>query len=169
MDLLKRSPSWDDCCSHLTLHQIGMVFLTTMWSNWFLFGSETIFDVLRHFEKSRDNIIKLDWLILLATRSGKGRKSRERADLANADKFNHRYLTCHISAILYDDRRKSQSLHRTQLAIFADLRDRRIKSLGVSPVLNFKGLLQIAVSKCIFWISCRIQMTMAVRMTGKHR
>ena len=119
--------------------------------------------------KSHDNIDQLYWLILLATLDGKGRKSRERADLANAGEFNRRYLTCHISAISYDDRRKSQSLHRAQLAIFADLRDRRIKSLGVSPVLNFKGLLQIAVSKCIFWISCRIQMTMAVRMTGKHR
>ena len=72
-------------------------------------------------------------LALLAIRSNKRRKSRERAHLANAGEFNRRYLTCQISAILYadrGDRRKSQSLH---LAIFADRGDRRIKSPGVSP------------------------------------
>ena len=63
------------------------------------------------------------------------RKSREGADLANAGELNRRYLTCQISAILYPDRgdwRISQSPHRAQLAIFADHRDRRIKSPGVS-------------------------------------
>ena len=34
-----------------------------------------------HLENSCDNIAPLDWLILLVTRSGEGRKSREQADL----------------------------------------------------------------------------------------
>ena len=62
------------------------------------------------------------------------KKSRERAHLAIAGEFNRRYLTCHISAILYADRgdqRKLQSLHRARLAIFADRGDRRIKSPSV--------------------------------------
>ena len=70
-------------------------------------------------------------LALLAIRSNKRRKSRERVHLANASEFNLRYLTCQISAILYadrGDRRKSQSLQRADLAIFADRGDRRIKS-----------------------------------------
>ena len=37
MDLLKRSLSWDDYRSRSTLHQIGMAFLTTLWSNLPLF------------------------------------------------------------------------------------------------------------------------------------
>ena len=48
-------------------------------------------------------------------------------------------LIAHISAILYagrGDRRKSQSLHRAHLAIFADRRDRRIKSPSVSLALD---------------------------------
>ena len=56
--------------------------------------------------------------------------------MANAGEFNCRYLTCQISAILYadrGDRRKSQSPHRAHPPIFADRRDRRIKSPGVSP------------------------------------
>ena len=71
--------------------------------------------------------------------------------------FNHRYLTCQISAILYadrGDRRKSQSLHRAHLVIFADRRDRRIKSPGVSPALSnritlrwFKEKLQAKISR----------------------
>ena len=47
-------------------------------------------------------------------------------------------LTCQISAILYadrGDRKKSQSLHRAHLTIFADRGDRLIKSPGVSPTL----------------------------------
>ena len=81
-------------------------------------------------------VISTNWLILLSTLDGKGRKSRERADLANAREFNRRYRTCQISAILYadrGDRRKSQSWHRTHLAIYADRRDRCIKSPGLSP------------------------------------
>ena len=80
------------------------------------------------------------WLALLAIRSNKRRKLRERSHLANAGEFNRRYLTCQISAILYADRghrRKSQSLHRAHLAIFADRCDRRIKSPGVSLALAF--------------------------------
>ena len=82
-----------------------------------------------------DKIAQPDWLTLLAIGSDEGRKSRERAHLANAGEFNRRHLTYQISAILYadrGDRRKSQSLHRAHLAIFADRGDRRIKSLGVS-------------------------------------
>ena len=48
------------------------------------------------------------------------------------------------SAILYadrGDRRKSQSLHRTHLAIFADSGDRRVKSASVSLALA-KGELE---------------------------
>ena len=54
------------------------------------------------------------------------------------NEFNRRYLTCQISAILNADRgyrRKSQSLHRAHLAIFADRGDRRIKSPSVSLAL----------------------------------
>ena len=90
------------------------------------------------FEKSCDKIAQPDGLALIAIRSNDRRKSRERAHLANAGKFNRRYLTCQISAILYadrGDRRKSQSLHRAHLAIFADRGDRRIKSPSVSPAL----------------------------------
>ena len=32
-----QSLSWDDYCSHWAVHQISMAFLTTVWSNWFLF------------------------------------------------------------------------------------------------------------------------------------
>ena len=48
------------------------------------------------------------------------------------------FLTCQISAILSadrGDRRKSQSPHRAHSAIFADRRDRLIKSPGMSPAL----------------------------------
>ena len=99
------------------------------------------------FENSCDKIAQPDGLALLAIRSNKCRKSRERAHLANAGEFNRRYLTCQISAILYadrGDRRKSQSLHRAHLAIFADRGDRRIKSPSVSLAL-----------RCISSISCR--------------
>ena len=110
-----QSLSWDNYRSHSTLHQISMVFLTAVWSNWLLFfGSETIFDAFRHFEKSCDNIAQLDWLIFLPTPRRKARKSRERADLVNSGEFNRRYLTCQIWAILYPDSgdwRKSQSPH----------------------------------------------------------
>ena len=92
-----------------------------------------------HFENSCDKIAQPDWLILLAIRGDERKKSRERAHQAIAGEFNRRYLTCQISAILYadrGDRRKSQSLHRAHLTIFADRRDRRIKSPSVSPALG---------------------------------
>ena len=80
------------------------------------------------------------------------------------NKFNRRYLTCQISAILYadrGDRRKSQSLHRAHLAIFADRGDRRIKSpsvllaLGLHVICNYqyRPILNesvIACTKAIF-------------------
>ena len=72
------------------------------------------------FEKLCDKIAQPDLLALLAIRSDERRKSRERAHLENAGEFNRRYLTCQISAILYPDRG-----------------DRRIKSPGVSPALDF--------------------------------
>ena len=87
------------------------------------------------FENSCDKIAQPDGLALLAIHSNKRRKSREWAHLANPSEFNRRYLACQISAILYADRgerRKSQSLHRAHLAIFADRGDRRIKSPSVS-------------------------------------
>ena len=48
------------------------------------------------FENSCDKIAQPDGLALLAIRSNKRRKSRERAHLANAGEFNRRYLTCQI-------------------------------------------------------------------------
>ena len=87
--------------------------------------------------KTRDKIAQPDGLTLLAIHSKKRRKSRERAHLTNAGEFDRLYLTCQISAILYadrGDRRKSQSLHRAHLAIFAD----RIKSPGVSLAYDGK-------------------------------
>ena len=72
------------------------------------------------FENSCDKIAQPDGLALLAIRNNDRRKSRERARLENDGEFNHRYLTCQISAILYadrGDRRKSQSLHRAHLAL----------------------------------------------------
>ena len=92
------------------------------------------------FENSCDRIAKPDQLALLAIRSNKRRRSRKQAHLANAGEFNRRYLTCQISAILYPDWRKSQSLHRSHLAIFADRGDRRIKSPSVSPALSLQEL-----------------------------
>ena len=56
------------------------------------------------FENSCDKIAQPDGLVLLAIRSYKRRRSRERAHLANACEFNRRYLTCQVSAILYADR-----------------------------------------------------------------
>ena len=44
--------------------------------------------------RSCDKIANPDGLALLAIRSNDRRKSRERAHLANACKFNRRYLTC---------------------------------------------------------------------------
>ena len=85
-----------------------------------------------NFKKSCDKIVEPDGLALLAIRNNDLRKSRERAHLANTDEFDRRHLICQISAILYadrGDRRKSQSLHRPHLPIFAD---RRIKSPSVS-------------------------------------
>ena len=82
----------------------------------------------------------------------KARKWRERADLANAGELNRRYLTCQISAILYPDRgdwRISQSPHRPQLAIFADHRDRRIKSAGASPALALLYVIACSVAKSL--------------------
>ena len=92
---------------------------------------------VRHFEKSCDKIAQPDWLTLVPIRSDGCKKSRKRAYLVNAGKFNRRYLTCQIlvSAILYadrGDRRKSLSLHRAHLVIFSDCCDRRIKSPGMS-------------------------------------
>ena len=71
--------------------------------------------------KSRDKIAQPDGLTLLAIRSDERRKSRERANIANAGGFNRRYLTCQISAILYADRG-----------------DRLIKSPSVSPTLFYR-------------------------------
>ena len=135
MDLLKRSLSWDDYRSRSTLHQISMAFLTTVWSNLPLFLR---FDAFLHLKNHV--IISPTWLVNFTadSQSKKARKSRERADLANAGELNRRYLTCQISAILYPDRRDwriSQSPHRAHLAIFANHRDRRIKSPGVSSAL----------------------------------
>ena len=56
------------------------------------------------FENSCDKIAQPVGLALLAIRSNKRRKSRERAHLADAGEFNRRYLICQISAILYADR-----------------------------------------------------------------
>ena len=95
------------------------------------------------FENLCDKIAQSDGFALLAIRSNKRRKSRKRAHLANAGELNRRYLTCQISAILYADRgdqRKSQSLHRAHLAIFADRGDRRIKSPSVLLALRFRAL-----------------------------
>ena len=94
------------------------------------------------FENSCDKIAQPDGLALLAIHSNKRRQSREWAHLVNPSEFNRRYLTCQISAILYADRgerRKSQSLHRAHLAIFADRGDRRIKSPSVSLALESIG------------------------------
>ena len=71
--------------------------------------------------KARDKIAQPDRLALLAIRSNKHRKSRERAYLAIAGEFNRRYLTLQISAILYADRGH-----------------RRIKSPSVSLALDTK-------------------------------
>ena len=76
------------------------------------------------FENSCDKIAQPDGLALLAIRSNDGKKSRERAHLANAGEFYRRYLTCQISPILY-----------------ADHGDRRIKSPSVSLALNGKTTL----------------------------
>ena len=45
------------------------------------------------------------------------------------------------------DQRKSQSLHRAHLAIFADHRDRRIKSPSVSPALDSLQVLWANLTK----------------------
>ena len=90
------------------------------------------------FENSCDKIAQPNGLALLAIRSNKRRKTRERVHLATTDEFNRRYLTYQISANLYADRRdrrKSQLLHRAYLAIFADRGDQRIKSPSVSLAL----------------------------------
>ena len=71
---------------------------------------------VRHFEKSCDKIAQPDWLILVAIRSNERKESRERAHLANADEYA-RYRRFY-----------TPSLHRAHLAIFADRRDRCIKS-----------------------------------------
>ena len=84
-------------------------------------GTSTLFpgSIDGRFEKSCDKIPQPDWLTLLEIRSDERRKPRERAHLANAGKFNRRYLTCQISAILCADRG-----------------DRRLKSPGVSSALD---------------------------------
>ena len=82
----------------------------------------------------------------MAIRSDEHRKSRERAHLANAGEFNRRYLTCQIWAIIYahrGDRQKSQSPHRAHLAIFADRRNRSIKSPGVSRRLKGRTIRKV--------------------------
>ena len=48
---------------------------------------------VRHLETSCNKIAQSEWLPLRAIRSHERRKSRERAHLANAGEFNHRYLT----------------------------------------------------------------------------
>ena len=119
--------------------QCGQIYL-------FFFGSKTIFDAFRHFEKSCDNIAQLDWLIFLPTPRGKVRKSRERADLANAGEFNRRYLTCQISAILYPDSgdwRKSQSPHRAHLVIASSV----AKSLAKKFVVLVENQRQLCLQR----------------------
>ena len=89
------------------------------------------------FEKSCDKIAQPDRLALLAIRSINPRKSRKRAHLANL--FADTDLISQMLAILYADRgdqRKSQSLHRAHLAIFAYRCHRRIKSPSVSLALQ---------------------------------
>ena len=49
--------------------------------------------------KTRDKIAQLDGLALLAIRSNKRRKSRERAHLANAGDFRYRRFYTPIAAI----------------------------------------------------------------------
>ena len=68
-----------DYCIHSTLHQIRLFWPQCYRIDFFFIGSETIFDAFRHFEKSFDKIAQLDRLISLATRCGKGRKSRDLA------------------------------------------------------------------------------------------
>ena len=63
------------------------------------------------------NTAQLDWLILPATRSRKERKSRARADLANAGEFNRRYLVDQISAILNADLRRSRRSAKIAIAV----------------------------------------------------
>ena len=103
-------------------------------------GTSTLFpgSIEGRFKTSGDKISQPDWLTLLANRSDERRKSREQTHLANAGKFSRRYLTCpDIGDFIRRsrDRRKSQSLHRAHLAIFAVRGDRRIKLPGVSPAL----------------------------------
>ena len=93
-------------------------------------------------ETSCDKIAQPDWLTLVAISSDERKRSQEQAHLANAGEFNHRYLTCQISAILYADCGNRPSLHLAHLAIFANCCDRHIKLAGVSPALpvaNFNG------------------------------
>ena len=84
------------------------------------------------FENSCHKIAQPDGLALEAIHTNKHRKSRERAHLANASEFNRRYLIYANRG----DRRKSKSLHRAHLAIFADRGHPRIKSLSVSLALQ---------------------------------
>ena len=90
------------------------------------------------FEKSCDKISQPDGLTLLAIRSNKRRKLRERAHLANAGEFNGRYLTCQISAILYadrGDRRELPGVPGAAIVVFADRCDRGSKE-GTCRVIS---------------------------------
>ena len=87
-----------------------------------------------------------DWLIFLPTPRGKARKSRERADLANAGEFNRRYLTCQISAILYldsGDWRKLQSPQRAHLVIASSV----AKSLAKKFVVLVENQRQLCLQR----------------------
>ena len=88
-----------------------------------------------HVIKSLNLMGWLYWQFAAMTVENRGNEHT----FANAGKFNRRYLTCQILAILYadrGDRRKSQSLHRAHLAIFADRGDWRIKSPSVLLALG---------------------------------
>ena len=70
--------------------------------------------------KSHDKIAQPDWLTLLVIHGDECRESQKWAHLAIGGEFNHQYLTCQISAILY-----------------ANHGDRHIKSPSVSLALGW--------------------------------
>ena len=59
---------------------------------------------IHYFEKSCDKIAQPDWLTLLAIRGDERKTTARTGTLGDSGKFNRRYLTCQISAILYADR-----------------------------------------------------------------
>ena len=81
--------------------------------------NQVIFRVrVRHFENSCDKIAQPDWLTLVAIRNDERKKSRERAHLANVGELD----MPDIGDFIRRSRRKSLSLLRAHLAIFADRR-----------------------------------------------